>query len=168
MDIVFDCPNCSQELAVDSSGAGSDIECPSCGETITIPQASTRSPSGAASAEMPAATTPTSPVAASAAAKVEKHLRVPVRNTPSEVLISKPTPPLGSKTPGVKGIRTHTIRHASCVESGHDHFDEVVTKFLSETGEANIIGIHTISYTLFDVTTQKMMTDYGVLVVYRG
>jgi len=25
MDIVFDCPNCEQELAVDSSGAGSEI-----------------------------------------------------------------------------------------------------------------------------------------------
>jgi DNA-directed RNA polymerase subunit RPC12/RpoP len=168
MDIVFDCPNCSQELAVDSSGAGSEIQCPSCSETITIPMASTRSPSSAAAAETPASTTaPASTVAASAAAKVEKHLRVPVRTTPSEVLIAKPASAL-AKTSGVKGIRTHTVRHASCVESGHDHFDEVVTKFLSETGEANIIGIHTISYTLFDVTTQKMMTDYGVLVVYRG
>ena len=37
MDIVFNCPNCEQELAVDQSGAGSQIECPSCGETITIP-----------------------------------------------------------------------------------------------------------------------------------
>jgi ribosomal protein S27E len=36
MDIVFNCPNCEQELAVDQSGAGSQIECPSCGETITI------------------------------------------------------------------------------------------------------------------------------------
>ena len=29
MDIVFNCPNCDQELAVDSTGAGSNIECPS-------------------------------------------------------------------------------------------------------------------------------------------
>ena len=40
MDIIFDCPKCEQELAVDSSGAGSEINCPSCGEKIVIPQAS--------------------------------------------------------------------------------------------------------------------------------
>ena len=37
MDIVFNCPHCEQELAVDSSGAGSEIQCPSCGEKIMIP-----------------------------------------------------------------------------------------------------------------------------------
>ena len=44
MDIVFDCPNCNQELAVDGAGAGTEIECPACGETITIPQESTKTP----------------------------------------------------------------------------------------------------------------------------
>ena len=37
MDIIFNCPHCEQELAVDSSGAGSSISCPACGEEITIP-----------------------------------------------------------------------------------------------------------------------------------
>jgi len=31
-----------------------------------------------------------------------------------------------------------------------------------------MIGAHTISYTYFDVGTQKVLTDYGVLVIYRG
>jgi predicted RNA-binding Zn-ribbon protein involved in translation (DUF1610 family) len=164
MDIVFDCPNCNQELAVDNSGAGSQIDCPSCGETITIPKKSTKS----APIELPAAGAAPSAIASSAAAKVQKHLKVPLRDTPGEILITKPKPPLGVKPAGEKQIRIHTIRHAACVESGHDKFDEKVTEFLSEVGEAEIIGIHTVSYEHFDVGTQKVMTDYGVLVVYRG
>jgi DNA-directed RNA polymerase subunit RPC12/RpoP len=169
MDIVFDCPNCSQELAVDSAGAGSEIECPSCHETITIPTQSTKVPAAPAPSETaPAPSLAPSAIATSAAAKVEMHLKVPVRDTPGEVLITKPKPPLGSRPPGQKGIRSHTIRHSGCIEAGHDKFDEKVTEFLSQTGEANIISTHTISYTYFDVGTQKILNDYGLLVIYRG
>jgi predicted RNA-binding Zn-ribbon protein involved in translation (DUF1610 family) len=164
MDIVFDCPNCNQELAVDNSGAGSQIDCPSCGETITIPKKSTKS----VPIELPAAGAAPSAIASSAAAKVQKHLKVPLRDTPGEILITKPKQPLGVKPAGEKQVRVRTIRHAACVESGHDRFDEKVTEFLNEVGEAEIIGIHTVSYEHFDVGTQKVMTDYGVLVVYRG
>jgi predicted RNA-binding Zn-ribbon protein involved in translation (DUF1610 family) len=164
MDIVFNCPNCEQELAVDSSGAGTDIECPSCGETITIPDQSTRT---AAPVEVPGLAA--SPIATSAAAKVEKHLKVPVRDTPGERLIVKAKPVLESVQRGAgKQLIQRTIRHAQCVESGQDHFDEVVSKFLNEVGETNIIGIHTVSYTHLDIGTQKMLNDYGVLVIYRG
>ena len=167
MDIIFDCPHCDQELAVDSSGAGTEIECPSCGETIMIPKESTKSAS--APAEMPAPSLSPSAIASSAAAKVTMHLKVPVHDKPGESLIKKPAVPLEAVAKGAgKKIRVHTIRHASCIESGHDKFDEVVTRFLNEVGEVNMIGVHTISYTYFDVGTQKVLTDYGVLVVYRG
>jgi hypothetical protein len=116
---------------------------------------------------MPAPTA--SPIASSAAAKVELHLKVPVRDTPAESLIGKPKPPLEAVQKGAgKRLRSHTIRHASCIEAGHDKFDEIVSKFLQEITEANIISIHTISYEHFDVGIQKILTDYGMLVVYRG
>src|SRR5271170_2802455 len=167
MDIIFDCPHCDQELAVDSSGAGTEIECPSCGETIMIPRESTKSAS--APAEMPAPSLAPSAIASSAAAKVTMHLKVPVHDKPGESLIKKSAVPLEAVAKGAdKKIRVHTIRRASCIEAGHDKFDEVVTRFLNEVGEANIIGVHTISYTYFDVGTQKILSDYGVLVVYRG
>ncbi|HVU09589.1 MAG TPA: hypothetical protein VHG89_13740 [Verrucomicrobiae bacterium] len=166
MDIIFDCPECGQELAVDSAGAGSEIECPSCGETITIPQESKKS---AATAESIAPGQGGSAIASSAAAKVQMHLKVPVRDKPAESLIKKAAVPLEAVAKGAdKKIRVHTIRRASCIESGHDNFDEVVTKFLNEVSETNIIGTYPISYTYFDVGTQKTLTDYGLIVVYRG
>jgi DNA-directed RNA polymerase subunit RPC12/RpoP len=168
MDIIFNCPNCEQELAVDSSGAGTDIECPSCHETITIPEPPTKFPPVPATAE-PVPSLGASAIATSAAAKVEKHLKVPVRDTPGERLIVKAKPPLESVVRGAgKQLLSRTIRHAQCVESGHDNFDAVVSKFLNEVGESNIVGIHTVSYTHLDIGTQKLMNDYGVLVIYRG
>jgi hypothetical protein len=93
---------------------------------------------------------------------------VPVSDKPGASLIEKPRPPLEVAAKGEKKIRIHTIRRAQCVESGHDKFDEVVSKFLNDVGESNVTGIHVISYEQFDVGTQKVMTDYGVLIVYRG
>ena len=108
-------------------------------------------------------------MASSAAAKVEFHLKVPVRSTPGESLIKKSAVPLAAVARGAdKKIRTRTIKHASCIESGHDKFDEKVTEFLNEIGEANMVGVHMISYTYFDVGTQKILNDYGLVILYRG
>jgi len=168
MDIVFNCPNCDQELAVDQTGAGSQIECPACGESITIPstgKATTGSLHAASGGPPPAA----SSINTSAAAKVEMHLKVPVHDKPVESLIGKPKPPLEIVQKGAgKKLRIRTIRRASCIEAGHDKFDEKVSEFLHEVGETNLVGVHTINYEHFDVGIQKIMTDYGVLVIYRG
>jgi hypothetical protein len=119
---------------------------------------------------MPSPTSATaSPITVSAAAKAPLHLKVPVRDTPGEPLIDKPKPPLEVVQKGAgKRLRIHTIRRASCIESGHDKFDEKVSAFLQEVTESNLVAIHTISYEMFDVGVQKIMTDYGVLIVYRG
>ena len=164
MDIIFDCPKCGQELAVDSAGAGTEIECPSCSEKITIPQESTKPASGGTLITGQ----PVNPIASSAAAKIEKHLKVPLSDKPGESLIKRVQPVATSAKGAVKKIRIHTIRHAGCVEFGHDKFDEKVTEFLNEIGEANLIGIHTTSYSYLDVGTQKILMDFGVLIVYRG
>lgn len=169
MDIVFDCPHCEQELAVDSSGAGSEIECPSCHETITIPFQSTRAVISPVPTEEHAPRLAPSTIASSAAAKVEMHLKVPVHDKPTETLIVKPKPPLEAVMRGAgKQLLAHTIKHGACVESGHDKFDEVVSKFLAEVGETNIVAMHTISYSFLDIGTQKLLNDYGLMVIYRG
>jgi DNA-directed RNA polymerase subunit RPC12/RpoP len=168
MDINFNCPNCDQELAVDQTGAGTQIDCPACGQNITIPSAG-KATTGSLPPAPSAPSTTGAPPPPTAIPKKELHLKVPVRDTPGEVLISKPKPPLSSVQKGEgKRLRTHTIRHASCIEAGHDKFDEKVSQFLDEVGEANLVGIHTIGYEHFDVGIQKILTDYGVLIVFRG
>ncbi len=36
-DIVFDCPHCGHNLAIDYRGAGLQITCVKCGETVLVP-----------------------------------------------------------------------------------------------------------------------------------
>ena len=172
MDVIFDCPKCEQELAVDSSGVGTEINCPSCGASIVIPapESVVNRPGVAAPASVPRGEPPpVNPIASSAAAKVEMHLRVPVRATPTESLIEKPLRPLEVVAKETdKKIRVKTIKHTDCIEVGHDKFDEVVSNFLGKVGEANVISITTLTYTHLDIGTQKLLTDFGVMVVYRG
>ncbi|HEY3912978.1 MAG TPA: hypothetical protein VGN61_00720 [Verrucomicrobiae bacterium] len=174
MEIIFNCPHCEQELSVDADGAGEQIKCPTCGETITIPPKSTKIPTaappppGGAPGGLPGGG-PVNAIASSAAAKVELRLKVPVHQSPSAPLIEKSKVPLDAIAKGAdKKLRIHTMRRAQCVESGHDKFDEKVTAYLQEVGEANIVGLHPISYEIFDVGTQKVMVDFGVIIVFRG
>src|SRR6201994_2055935 len=37
-DIVFDCPNCGGELAIDMDGAGMEVNCAHCGRGLTVPE----------------------------------------------------------------------------------------------------------------------------------
>jgi hypothetical protein len=172
MDVIFNCPKCDQELAVDSSGAGSEINCPSCGEPIVIPapERNIVRPGADHLGTAPRMeTNPVNPIASSAAAKIEMHLRVPVHKTPAASLIEKPLAPLEFAAKETdKKIKVKTIKHTDCIEVGHDKFDEVVTNFLRKVGEPNIVSITTLTYTHLDIGTQKLMTDFGVMVIYKG
>ncbi len=162
---------------MDSSGAGEEIDCPSCGERIRIPQSETDGDAAAlaaSNARVPGASAaghePINAIATSAAAKVQMHLKVPVHTgRTGESLIAKPLAPLEvtAKQTDLQ-IRVKSIRRNECVEVGHDNFDKVVTEFLTKVGEANIINILPLGYTTLDISSQKILTDYGVLVVYKG
>lgn len=157
MDMVFTCPSCRQQLEAETTMAGNEIACPSCGATIVIPDAN-----------------PTNlhlnPIASSAAAKQEYHFSVPVRDVPTEVLIKKAAPPLevAAKTDADKKLRIRCIRRTDCVEVGRDRFDEIVTEFLQKIGETNLVSITPLTYTHLDIGTRQLMTDFGVMVIYKG
>ena len=172
MDLIFNCPKCDQELAVDATGAGSQIECPSCNETITIPPAGTpgtRTGSPTDSLPTSGGGALVNPIASSAAAKVEMHLKVPVRTTPGESLIEKPLKPLDvAAKESDRKLKTKTIRRQDCVEVGHDHFDETVTKFLQKIGEENVVEFIPVNYSYVDIGSQKLLADFGVMIVYEG
>ena len=92
-----------------------------------------------------------------------------MHDKPAESLIGKAKPPLDVVQKGAgKRLRIHTIRRAACIENGHDLFDDKVSAFLHEVGESNIVTTHVVFYEQFDVGIQKIMTDYGLLVIYRG
>jgi len=153
MDIDFKCSNCGQDLSVDAAGAGTEIECPACKEMTLVPAVGI--------AGQPA-------TQGGAAPKEEKHFSVPLRDKPADSLIAKPLPSLeASAKEGVK-LRIKTIRHSDCVEVGKDHFDEAVTRALEKIGEANVVKINTFNYTHMDLATRDWVTDYGVMIVYRG
>jgi len=158
MDINFKCRHCEQDLSVEATAAGSEIQCPSCGGSLIIPTADKEN------------LTPhiVNPIASSAAAREERHFSVPVREEPTESLITKPLRPLEAAAHEGVVLRTKCIRHYDCVEVGKDHFDEVVTNFINKVGEQNIIKIETFNYSHRDLETRDWVTDYGVFILYRG
>lgn len=40
MDITFNCTGCGQRVVVDEAGAGRQVQCPKCGQTLTVPNQS--------------------------------------------------------------------------------------------------------------------------------
>src|SRR5262245_980539 len=158
MDVNFKCRHCEQELSVEATAAGTEIQWPSCGGALIIPTADQ------------ANVVPhiINPIASSAAAREERHFSVPVREEPTESLINKPLRPLEATAHEGIILRTKCIRHADCVEVGKDHFDEVVTNFLTKIGEPNIVKIETFNYAHRDLETRDWVTDYGVFILYKG
>jgi DNA-directed RNA polymerase subunit RPC12/RpoP len=161
MDIIFNCSKCSQELSVDASAAGAEIECPSCGNPLTVPAA-------------PPQPEQLNPMASSAAARAEQpHFKVPTYDKApppaAAATIEKPLAPLeAAARHSDKLIKVKTLRHSDHIEVGKDLFDDHVTQILQKIGESNIISITPIAYTHLDLATRAWVTDYGVLVVYRG
>ncbi len=158
MDIVFKCTKCEQELSVDASAAGVEIQCPTCNAALVVPAAP---PQGNLN-----------PMATSAAARGEQpHFKVPTYDTPPPPAptIEKPLVPLEAAARHTdKLIKVKTLRHSDHVEVGKDLFDDHVSLFLQKVGETNIISISPIAYTHMDLATRAWVTDYAVLVVYRA
>jgi DNA-directed RNA polymerase subunit RPC12/RpoP len=166
MDMTFKCPACEQELEVDSSGAGSEIECPACGETILIPQPS---PEFLAEQQQHQAAAGFNPIDTSAARKEEKHFKVPDHAGPAAILIKKASKPLEfAAKESDRLLRIKTIRRSECQEFGKDKYDEMVSDILQKIGELNIIAIHPLTYSHIDPVSQKLMQDYGLLIYFRG
>jgi len=156
MDITFTCPNCNVELEVDSSAAGSEFECPACSKRLTVPK------------PQPASVVPIKPPA-SPPPKQEKHFVVPHTGASPQNLITKASRTLEvAAKDSDKKMRIRTIRRSECMEVGKDHFDERVSEFLDKVGQANIISVSPVSYGTIDSGTHQTVTDYGVLIVFRG
>jgi hypothetical protein len=160
MDVTFTCPNCKQQLEAPTSLSGTAINCPACNHQLVIPAAdpaNVRAESGG---------TPDG----NAARLEEKHFVVPVTEGPTQSLIQKPLPPLevAARTDGERKVKVKCIRHSDCVEVGKDRFDELVSEFLGKIGEQNLVNVSVFNYEHLDLATRQMVTDYGIMIVYRG
>ncbi len=155
MDIVFKCEHCNQELSVDENGIGVEIQCPSCGQSIVVPPP----PPGS-----------TQVTAQSTAAREEKHFKVPTYEiAPPAASIAKANKPLEiAAKESDKKIRVRTIRHADHVEVGKDLFDDHVSDFLQKVGELNIVSMQPFVYTHMELATRQWISDYGIMIVYKG
>jgi len=159
MDIIFKCPACEQELAVDAAGTGTVIECPACAGSVTVPAAEP-----GAEVETPLVETPPAPPVPD-----EKHFTVPVHTHAPAALIQRPNRPLEiAAKEGDKTVRIKSFKRTDCQEVGKDHFDETVSSFLEKVGQTNIISISPINYSYMELGSRTILTDYGVLIVFKG
>jgi hypothetical protein len=67
-----------------------------------------------------------------------------------------------------KKMRIKTFKRSDCQEVGRDLFDERVSQFLDKVGHANIISINPINYSYIEMGSHSQVTDYGVLIVFKG
>ena len=146
MDIVFNCPHCGLSLEVDQDAAGQHFDCPTCQKSVTVPTA----------AAVPIKTALTGAAGSTPSPRDEKRMAVPASQKPIAAKESKP------------GMRVKTIRHSDCKEVGKDTFDEVVSDFLNKIGDQALVSITPINYSYLDIATQKLLADFGVMVIYRG
>src|SRR5438552_1297979 len=108
MDMIFNCPNCKQQLEAETGMAGSEIACPSCNASFVVPEPNVQNIRA-------------NPIAASAGAKEHYHFSVPVHDEPSPVLIRRAQQETEAvKEAAEKKMRIKCIRRTDCVEVGHD------------------------------------------------
>lgn len=159
MDFTFKCPHCQQELEVDIAAAGTVVDCPACNRKMNVPVPEVSqlhvAPHGATSANDPN--------------REEKHFTVPLHEGPTEALVKKSAPTLevAASEPDKK-IRVKTIRRVDCMSVNKDNFDDIVSEFLQKVGKDYIISITPTTYTYKDLATEHYVTDYGVMIIFRG
>ena len=179
MDTSFNCPKCNLHITADECVVGEEIDCPECNEKFRVPpparpkptpvvlRSATPAAAPAAHAAAPAGAAAPPKIEAKPAAHAPEHkpLSVPKREGPQESLVKKTVH--AEDKHEEKKIRVKTIKRGSCVEVGHDLFDEKVTEFLNKVGRENIINVNAIAYGAMD-STGHMLPDYGIMIVYNG
>jgi len=64
-------------------------------------------------------------------------------------------------------VRVKSFKRTEYIEIGKDRFDQAVSEALTEIGVENIISVLPLNYEHIDIATEKIVTDFGVIVVYK-
>jgi hypothetical protein len=65
-------------------------------------------------------------------------------------------------------VRVKSFTRTECIEIGRDRFDEAVSEALTAIGAENIINIMPLNYEHIDIASEKVVTDFGIIVVYKA
>jgi DNA-directed RNA polymerase subunit RPC12/RpoP len=159
MDIIFTCPNCRQELESDARGVGTEIQCPECGFSLTIPEASPQNIK-----VTPAITQP-----AAVAEKKEHRLVLPATDKKVKVEIGRSKPTLEITAKGADKVpKIKTFLHSDYSAKGAGAFDQVVSDFLHTTGFGNIHAVLPVHCSHLDPVSKQVLGDFGVVIYHGG
>lgn len=164
MDINFSCPNCNVLLTADDAMVGDEIQCPQCNLTFNVPEGTPAPP--------PPVIDPVQEILAASSAPEAKprqrvNLTLPSAGKNANALIEKPNKSLEVAAKLGISFVVRTIRNSECVVNGRNRFDEMVAEVLSGVGEGNLHSVSPISYSYLDKATQQVLSDYGVLIIYK-
>ncbi len=169
MNIVFNCSHCQQELEIDDTCAGEIIECPSCTKTVVVPGA-VGSPVPVEDPEIPApspAPFAAPAIAAAPAAPVEADFIFKPKSTASNEIQKPFTRSLEVMAKGDKKIMLKTVRREDCRKDGNDRFDEIVSEFLQQLPDGDLVSISPIHYSYPGKEPGHIFEDYGVVIVFK-
>lgn len=164
MDINFACPNCDVLLTADNSMVGDEIQCPQCSLTFNVPEGTPIAPAPALD--------PVEEMLAASSVPEEKprqriNLTLPSSAPGTSALIEKANKPLEvSAKLGISFV-VRTIRRSECVVGGKDRFDDMVAEVLSGIGEEHLHSITPVSYSHLDRASSQVLSDYGVMIIYK-
>ncbi|MDB4459198.1 hypothetical protein N9059_01350 [bacterium] len=147
MDINFTCAHCQQELSVDSSMSGIEIECPACHGNLSIP-GEAEAPPSAADPAFPVEGTTTLGSGA-------PRMAISLGSGTSPTLIQKPSGMRLNKAAAADlkiFCRTFMREDYDSTEA----FDNAVTEFLSEISEHTIKGTHAV----------QSGSNYGLIIIH--
>ena len=146
-------------MAIDDSGVGQTVPCPTCNKDFVIPQG------------RPEAEVKKEREAAAAAAKpAEKKEEEKPKMSKEELAALLP----GAKKGGGKkeekkdapGFKVKTFLHHLCIDMGNDLFPQMVEKALNEMKREDIINCTPISYS-YKNSGGDIIQDYGVMIIYE-
>lgn len=169
MNIVINCPNCSQEMIVDDSNIGASGSCPTCNTEFKIPE-------GRPEEDVKKERQETQPV--STGAHIPKDTKPdPKKEGESKASISRKQD-LANLLPGVSkgssgkatddkpGVRVKTFQHHLCIDMGKDLFPKLVGEALSAIDKEDLINISPLSYSYKD-SQGEIIAEFGVMIIYN-
>ena len=65
-------------------------------------------------------------------------------------------------------VRVKSFKRTEFIEIGRDRFDEAVSQALTAIGAENIISVMPLNYEHIDIASEKVVTDFGIIVVYKA